>query len=138
MKVQWYCAVMAKKEFQIVPLIVNDLLQFVDLDNREIVEIGKDFKIVARRPLVVTSGENYFKNEFLKDQATGKTYGLFVDDGVYHLGLYYPKAGTVGMGQKASRKIYPLVFKVHGGYAYSVYFNSGSNRGVINRIRIKQ
>ena len=138
MKVQWYCAVMAKKEFQIVPLIVNDLLQFVDLDNREIVEIGKDFKIVARRPLVVTSGENYFKNEFLKDQATGKTYGLFVDDGVYHLGLYYPKAGNVGMGQKASRKIYPLVFKVHGGYAYSVYFNSGSNRGVINRIRIKQ
>jgi hypothetical protein len=98
------------------------------------VEIGDDFKIAARRPLKVTSGEKYFMNEFLKDQATGKTYGLFTKDGMNYLGLYNPKAGTVSMEQKASEKIYPKVFKVHGGYAYSVFFDSGSNRGVISRV----
>jgi hypothetical protein len=135
--IQWYCSMMAKKEFQIVPLKVNDLLQLVGLDNREIVEIGTDFKIAARRPLKITSGEKYFMNEFLKDQATGKTYGLFTKDGMNHVGLYDPKAGTVSMGQKASKKIYPKVFKVYGGYAYSVFFDSGSNRGVINRMKIE-
>ena len=78
------------------------------------------------------------KNEFLKDEATGKTYGLFVDDGMNHLGLYDPETGTVGMGQKASKKIYPRVFKVHGGYAYSVFFDSGSNRGVMSRVNLMQ
>jgi hypothetical protein len=136
-KIQWYCSIVAKKEYQIVPLKVNGLLQFADLDNREIVEIGTDFKIVARRPLKVTSGEKYFMNEFLKDQATGKTYGLFTKDGMNYLGLYDPKAGTVGMEQKASEKIYPKVFKVHDGYAYSVFFDSGSNRGVISRMKIE-
>jgi hypothetical protein len=137
MKVQWYCAITAKKEYQITPLIFNNFLQFADLDNLEIVEIGDDFKIAARRPLKVTSGEKYFMNEFLKDQATGKTYGLFTKDGMNYLGLYDPKAGTVGMEQKASEKIYPKVFKVHDGYAYSVFFDSGSNRGVISRVRIE-
>ncbi len=137
MKVQWYCAVTAKKEYQITPLIFNNILQFADLDNREIVEIGDDFKIGARRPLKVTSGEQYFMNEFLKDQASGKTYGLFTKDGMNYLGLYDPKAGTVGMGQKASGKIYPKVFKVHDGYAYSVFFDSSRNQGVINRVRIE-
>jgi hypothetical protein len=137
MKVQWYSAITAKKEYQISPLIFNNFLQFVDLDNLEIVEIGKDFKIAERRPLLVTSGEKYFQNEFLKDQATGKTYGLFTKDGMNHVGLYDPKAGTVSMGQKASKKIYPKVFKVYGGYAYSVFFDSGSNCGVINRMKIE-
>ena len=137
-KIQWYCFIEAKKEYSIMPLLFNDFMQFVDLDNREIVEIDTDFKIAGRRPLRVTSGEKYFKNEFLMDQVTGKTYGLFVDDGMYHLGLYDPKAGTLGMGQKASKKIYPKVFKVYGDYAYSVFFDSSSNRGVINRMRIKQ
>ena len=136
-EIQWYCSIMAKKEFQIVPLKVDGLLQFVDLDNREIVEIGKDFKIASRRPLKITSGEQYFPNEFLKDQATGKTYGVFVKDGMSYIGLYDPKAGTVGMGQKATKRIYPRVFKVYGGYAYSVFFDSGSNRGVISRVKIE-
>ena len=136
-KIQWYCSIMAKKEYQIVPLKVNGLLQFADLDNREIVEIGKDFTVAKRQPLKIISGEKYFQNEFLTDKATGKTYGLFVDDGVYHIGLYDPEAGTVGMGQKASKKIFPKVFKVHGGYAYSVFFDSWSNRGVINRVGIE-
>jgi len=136
-KIQWYCSIMAKQEYHITPLIFNNILQFVDLDNREIVEIGTDFKIASRRPLKVNSGEKYFKNEFLKDQATGKTYGLFTKDGMNYLGLYNPKAGTVGMGQKASEKIYPKVFKVHDGYAYSVFFDSGSNRGVISRVKIE-
>ncbi len=137
LKVQWYCAIMAKKEFQVVPLKVNGLLQFADLDNREIVEIGPDFKIAKRQPLKITSGEKFFQNEFLTDQATNKTYGLFVDDGVYHLGLYDPEVGTVGMGQKACKKVYPRVFKVHNGYAYSVFFDSGSYQGVINRVKIE-
>ena len=136
-KIQWYCSIMAKKEYSITALIFSDFLQFIGLDNREFVEIGTDFKIAKRQPLEITSGEKFFKNEFLTDKATGKTYGLFVDNGVYHLGLYDPKAGTVSMGQKASKKIYPKVFKVHGGYAYSVYFDSGSNRGVINRVKIE-
>ena len=135
--IQWYCSMLAKKEYQIVPLKVNGMLQFVGLDNREIVEIGPDFKVAKRRPLKITSGEQFFQNEFLTDKATDKTYGLFVDDGLSYIGLYDPETGTVGMGQKASKKIYPKVFKVHGGYAYSVFFDSGSNRGVINRVRIE-
>ena len=137
-KIQWYCSIMAKKEFSIVPLVFSDFMQFVGVDNREIVEIGKDFKVTERRPLTITSGEKYFKNEFLKDQATGKVYGLFTKDGMNHLGLYDSKEGTVGMGQKASKKIYPKVFKVHGGYAYSVFFDSGTNQGVMDRMKIAQ
>jgi hypothetical protein len=136
-KIRWYCFIEAKKEYSIIPLLFSDFLQFVDLDNREIVEIDTDFKIAGRRPLRVTSGEKYFKNEFLKDDVTGKTYGLFVDNGMNHIGLYDPNVGTIGMGHKASKKIYPKVFKVYGGYAYSVYFDSGSNRGVINRMKIE-
>ncbi len=134
--IQWYCSMMAKKEFQIVPLKVNGLLQLVGLDNREIVEIGTDFKITNRQSLRITSGEKFFKNEFLVDKVTGKVYGLFVDDGKYHIGLYDPESGTIGMGQKASRKIYPRVFKVHDGYAYSVFFDSGKNQGVISRMKL--
>lgn len=135
--IQWYCSMLAKKECQVVPLKVNGLLQFADLDNREIVEIGPDFKVAKRQQLKITSGEQFFKNEFLTDKATGKTYGLFVDNGMSYIGLYNPEAGTVGMGQKASKKIFPRVFKVHGGYAYSVFFDSGSNRGVISRMKIE-
>ena len=135
-KIQWYCSMMAKKEYQIVPLIVNGLLQFVGLDNREIVEIGTDFKIAKRQSLKITSGEEFFKNEFLIDKATGKVYGLFVDDGVYHVGLYDPETSSVGMGQKASKKIYPRVFKVHDGYAYSVYFDNAQMLGKINRVKL--
>ena len=135
--IQWYCSMMAKKELQIIPLKVNDLLQFVGLDNREIVEIGPDFKVAKRQQLKITSGEKFFKNEFLIDKAKGKVYGLFEKDGMSYIGLYDPEAGTVGMGQKASKKIYPRVFKVHGGYAYSVFFDSGSNRGVISRMKIE-
>jgi hypothetical protein len=134
--IQWYCSMMAKKELQIIPLKVNDLLQFVGLDNREIVEISPDFKVVKRQQLKITSGEQFFQNEFLTDKATGKTYGLFVDNGMSYIGLYNPEAGTVSMGQKASKKIFPRVFKVHGGYAYSVFFDSVSNRGVISRVKI--
>ena len=136
-KIQWYCSIMAKKEYQIVPLKVNGLLQFADLDNREIVEISTNFKVAKRQPLKITSGEQFFQNEFLTDKATGKTYGVFVDNGINYIGLYDPKTGTIGMGQRASKKIYPRVFKVYDGYAYSVFFDSGSNRGVISRVRME-
>ena len=59
--IQWYCSMMAKKEFQIVPLKVNGLLQFVGLDNREIVEIGPDFKVAKRQQLKITSGEQFLR-----------------------------------------------------------------------------
>ena len=49
--IQWYCSIAAKKEYSIIPLLFNDFMQFVDLDNREIVEIGPAFKIAGRRPL---------------------------------------------------------------------------------------
>ena len=71
-------------------------------------EINKNFEIASRRILKVTSGEKYFKNEFLKDEATGKAYGLFIRDGVNYLGLYDTSQGTVGMGQK------PAKWLIHG------------------------
>jgi hypothetical protein len=136
-KIHWYCAISTKKEFSITTLIFNDFLQFVDLVNREIVEINKDFEIASRRMLTVTSGEKYFKNEFLKDEATGNAYGLFIQDGVNYLGLYNTSEGTVGMGQKASKVAYPKVFKVNDGYAYSVSYDKSRNQGVIGRVKIK-
>ena len=133
--VQNYCHFLAK-EYHIIPLVFSGFLQFIDLDNFEIVEINKDFEISARRPLKVGGGEEFFKNVFLEDKATGKTYGLFTNKGINYVGLYDPKNGTVSMGQKASKGIYPRVFKVHNGYAYSVFFNKFRNQGVINRMRI--
>jgi hypothetical protein len=135
--IQWYCSMMAKKELQIVPLKVNGLLQFVGLDNREIVEIGTDFKIANRKSLKITSGEKFFKNEFLIDKARGKVYGLFEDNGVYYIGLYDSETGSVGMDQKASNKIYPRVFKVYDGYAYCVYFDNAQMLGRIERVKVQ-
>ena len=137
-KIHWYCSIATKKEYCILPLIFKDFLQFVDVDNHQIVEINKDFEVASRRPLKITSGENYFKNEFLKDDATGKAYGLFVKDGVNYLGFYDPTQGTVSMGQKACKVAYPKAFKVHGGYAYSAVYDSYRNQGVINRVKIKE
>lgn len=137
-KIQWYCSIAAKKEYCITPLIFEDCLQFVDVDNHQIVEINKNFEIASRRPLKVTSGEKFFKNEFLKDEATGKAYGLFVKDGVNYLGLYDSSEGMVNMGKKASKTAYPKVFKVHDGYAYTVFYDRSRNQGVINRVKIDQ
>ena len=135
-QVQSYCHFLAK-EYHILPLKFNDFLQFIDLDTRRIVEIGKDFQVVGERELKVLSGEEFFKREFLPDEATGKTYGLFVKDGVNHLGLYDTRQGTVGMGQKASQGAYPRAIKVHGGYAYSVFYDKGRNQGFISRVKIE-
>ena len=137
-KIHWYCSIATKKEYCILPLKFEDFLQFVDVDNHQIVEINKDFEVASRRPLKITSGEKYFKNEFLKDDATGKAYGLFIQNGVNYLGSYDATQGTVGMGQKASNVAYPKVFKVHGGYAYSVLFDSYRNQGVVHRMKIKE
>ena len=134
-RIGWYCQMLAT-EYHTTALKFNGFIQLIDLEKYEIVEVGKDFQITANRPLKVVSGERYFKNQFLTDEATGNNYGVFVNDGMYHVGLYDSKAGTVGMGQKASKRIYPRVFKVYGGYAYSVFFDSGSNRGVISRVKI--
>lgn len=136
-QIHWYAAIATKKEYCIVPLLFKDYLQFVDVDNREIVTINKDFEIASRRPLTVTSGERYFKNEFLKDEATGEAYGLFIHDGVNYLGLYNTFDNNVGMGQKASKVAYPRVFKVYGGYAYSVFYDSYRNQGSISRVKVK-
>ena len=137
-KIQWYCSIATKKEYCIMPLVFKDFLQFVDVDNHQIVEINKDFEIASSRPLKITSGEKYFKNEFLKDDATGEAYGLFIRDGVNYLGFYDPTQGTVGMGHKTSKVAYPKAFKVHDGYAYSVVYDSYRNQGVIDRVKIKE
>ena len=137
-KIHWYCSIATKKEYCILPLLFKDFLQFVDVDNHQIVEINKDFEVVSRRPLKITSGENYFKNDFLKDDATGKAYGLFIKDGVNYLGYYDATKGTVGMGHKACKVAYPKAFKVYDGYAYSAVYDSYRNQGVINRVKIKE
>ena len=135
-QIQSYCHFLAK-EYHILPLKFNDCIQFIDLDTRRLVEIDKEFQIASERELKILSGEEFFKREFLPDQATGKTYGLFVKDGVNYLGLYDTKAGTVRMGQKASKGVFPRVFKVHGGYAYSVFFDKMRNQGFISRVKIE-
>lgn len=137
-KIQWYCNIATKKEFCIIPLIFSDCIQFIDADNHQIVEINKDFEIASRRPLKITSGEKYFKNEFLKDEATGKAYGLFIQNGVNYLGPYDATQGTVNMGQKASKAAYPKAFKVYGGYAYSVVYDNYRGQSVVNRVNINQ
>lgn len=137
-KIQWYCSIAAKNDFCIIPLIFSECIQFIDAENHQIVEINKDFEIASKRPLKVTSGEKYFKNEFLKDEATKKAYGLFVKDGVNYLGLYDSSEGMVNMGKKASKTAYPKVFKVHDGYAYTVFYDRSRNQGVINRVKIDQ
>lgn len=137
-KIQWYCKIATKKEYCIIPLVFSDFLQFVDADNHEIVEINKDFEVSSRRHLTVTAGEKYFKNEFLEDKATGNAYGLFVQDGVNHLGLYDPVKGSVGMGQKACKVAYPRLFKVFDGYAYSVIFDKYWNQAVVNRVKVNE
>lgn len=134
-KIAWYCQIQAT-EYHTTALKFDDFIQLIDLEKYEIVEVDKNFQVTGKRPLKVVSGEKYFKNQFLTDEATGKTYGLFIKDGINHLGLYDPTSGTVGMGQQACREIFPRVFKVHGGYAYSVYFDKERLFGRINRVKI--
>ena len=136
-RIGWYCQMLAT-EYHTTALKFNGFIQLIDLEKYEIVEVGKDFQITANRSLKVVSGEKHFKNQFLTDEASRKTYGLFVKDGTNYLGLYDPTTGTVGMGRQACRKIYPRVFKVHDGYAYSVVYDSYRNQGVIDRVKIKE
>ena len=126
------------KEYRTAALKYKGLLQLIDLQEFKIVEVDKDFKTFDPRPLKILSGASSFKNQFLTDELRGKTYGLFVKDGMYYLGLYNPEKGTVGIIHKACANIYPRAFKVHGGYAYSVYFDSGRNQGVLSRVKIKE
>lgn len=134
-QIQWYCKIQAT-EYHTTALRFDDFIQLIDLEKYEIVEVDKDYQITGKRPLKVVSGEDYFKNQFLTDEATGKTYGLFMQNGINYLGCYDPAKGTVGMGQKASNSIYPRTFKVHNGYAYSVYFDKERLFGRINRVKI--
>ena len=134
-RIGWYCQVLAT-EYHTIALKFNDFIQLVDLENFEIVEFDKDFQLSGKRPLTIVSGKNYFANQFLTDEATGNTYGLFMQNGINYLGCYDPAKGTVGMGQKASNSIYPRTFKVHNGYAYSVYFDKERLFGRINRVKI--
>lgn len=137
MQVLWYRQNVAK-EYHTIALKIKDHLQLIDLQQKEIVEVDQDFKVSESRPLKVLYGEPNFKNQFFTDEATGKIYGLFVKDGMNYLGLYNPMKGTVNMGSKASNGIYPRVFKVHGGYAYSVFFDKDKAQGVITRVKINE
>ena len=134
-RIGWYCQVLAT-EYHTKALKFNGFIQLVDLENLEIVEFDKDFQLSGKRPLTIVSGKNLFANQFLTDEATGKIYGLFVQNGIHYLGLYDPTQGTVSMGQKACNNIYPRVFKVHDGYAYSVYFDNARMIGKIDRVKL--
>lgn len=136
-QIRWYQQYVAKG-YNTTALKFKDFIQLIDLRRFEIVEIDKDFKVSGTQPLKILSREQYFKNKFLTDEATGKTYGLFVKDGMVYLGLYNPKTGAVGVSHKASDGIYPRGFKVHGGYAYSVFFDKGKNQGVLTRVKINE
>ena len=136
-QVLWYRQHIAK-EYHTAALKVKDNLQLVDLQRLEIVEVDKDFRTFEPRPLKVLYGASYFKHQFLTDEASGKTYGLFARDGMNYLGVYNPAKGTVSMGGKASEGIYPRVFKVHGGYAYSVFFDKDRAQGVLSRVKINE
>ena len=137
LQVLWYRQYFAK-EYHTIALKTNDRLQLIDLQRLEIVEVDKDFKVSEPRPLKVLYGEQTFRNQFLVDEATGKAYGLFMKDGMNYLGVYNPTKGTVSMGSKASTDIYPRVFKVHDGYAYSVFFDKDKVQGVVTRVKINE
>ena len=137
LQVLWYRQY-AAKEYHTIALKINDRLQLIDLQRFEFIEVDKDFKTSQPRSLKVLYGAPCFKNQFLIDQATGKTYGLFAKDGMNYLGLYNPTQGTVSMGPKASDGVYPRVFKVHGGYAYSVFFDKDKVQGVLSRVKINE
>lgn len=126
------------KGYQTAALKYKDILQLIDLQGLKIVEVNKEFKTSDPRPLKILYGAPYFKNQFFTDELTGKTYGLFVRDGMNYLGIYNPTKGTVSMGGKACEKVYPRSFKVHGGYAYSVYFDNDRAQGVLSRVKIKE
>ncbi len=134
LSVLWYRQYVAK-EYHTIALKIKDNLQLIDLQRLEIVEVDKDFKISEPRTLKVLYGASYFKHQFLTDEATGKTYGLFVKEGMNYLGVYNPAKGTVSMGEKACDNIYPRIFKVHGGYAYSVFFDKDKTQGVLSRMK---
>lgn len=137
LQILWYRQNFAK-EYHTVALKYNDLVQLIDLQGLKIVEVDKEFKTSDPRPLKILFGEKDFKNQFLTDEATGKTYGLFMKDGMNYLGLYNPIKGTVGPIQKASTGIYSRAFKVHGGYAYSVFLDREKAQGVLSRVKIKE
>ena len=134
-RIYWYCQVLAT-EYHTIALKFDNFIQLVDLENFEIVEFDKNFQLSGKRTLNIISGKNFFANQFLTDEATGKIYGLFIQSGINYLGCYDPAKGTVGMGQKASNSIYPRTFKVHNGYAYSVYFDNTRMVGRISRVKI--
>jgi hypothetical protein len=137
LQILWYKQNFAK-EYHTMALKYKDLLQLIDLQGLKIVEVDKEFRVSDSRSLKILYGAPCFKNQFFTDETTGNTYGLFVKEGMNYLGLYNPTQGTVSMGQKASDAIYPRVFKVHGGYAYSVFFDRDKAQGVLSRVKINE
>lgn len=137
LQILWYRQNYAK-EYHTAALKHKNSLQLIDLQGLKIVEVDKDFNTSDPRPLKILYGAPYFKNQFFTDEITGKTYGLFTREGMNYLGVYNPTKGTVSMGGKASDNIYPRAFKVHGGYAYSVFFDKDWSQGVLSRVKINE
>lgn len=133
--VGWYCNVQAT-EYHTAALKFANFMQFLDLEKYRVVEFGEDFNLKAKHELKFLSNEKHFNGQFITDELTNKTYGVFVKDGIYYVGLYNPSECTVGFTTKASNHIYPDVFKINGGYAYSVHFDKERQIGIINRIKL--
>jgi len=132
----WYASIEAAK-LNTTVVKTDTTLYFIDLDRYEIVEVDTAFNITNRRPLQIQSGEKRFKNQFITDDATGKSYGVFQKDGVYYVGLFDVQNGSVSMTTRASNYIYPRVLKINNGYAYGVYFDADKHRWFVNRVKIE-
>ena len=64
--------------------------------------------------------------------------GIQYPQGTDQTGTFDPANGTVSMGGKASTGIYPRAFKLHGDYAYSVFFDRSKAQGVLSRMKINE
>ena len=116
-------------------IIDSDKMYFVDFDRLEITELSEDFKIGKKLPLSV-SDQTWFKKLCLKDEKTGKHYGVYSKDGICFVGVLDFEKASVSMTNKASNSIYPDVFKINGGYAYSVHFDKERQIGIMNRVKL--
>ena len=116
-------------------IIDSEKMYFVDFDRLEITELSEDFKIGKKLSLSV-SDQTWFKKLCLKDENTGKHYGVYSKDGISFVGVLDFEKASISMTTKASNSIYPDVFKINGGYAYSVHFDKERQIGIINRVKL--
>ena len=118
-------------------VVDSNSLYFIDFDRFRMIEADEDFKLSKELPLSI-SDRTWFRKLCLKDEKTGKHFGVYSQSGIYYVGEFDFEKASVSMTTKASNAIYPNVFKINGGYAYSVHFDKERQIGIINRVKINQ